>query len=100
MASLKYRLFDIDDESLEWIIKKRYTLPLPVLRLLLFLMPEALFGYLLRDVFDNVEGITAKQSFSILYQILKETAEFKNTHQNQVVYENRKEKLKYIILVE
>jgi hypothetical protein len=100
LASLKYRQYSIEEESFEWIIKKRYTLPLPVLRLLLFLVPEAIFRYFLRDFSGKVEGITVKQSLWILYQILKEIAESKSIYQNEVVYESRKENLIYIILVE
>ena len=100
MASLKYRQFIIDEDSLEWKISKRFTFPLLVLRILLILVPESILRNFFEDDFGTLEGITFKQLFWIIYQILKETAEFKQANQNQVVYENRKENLKYIILVE
>jgi hypothetical protein len=99
LASLKYRLYGVDEKSLEWIVKKRYTLPLLVVRLLLFI-PEAVLHYFLKDSQDYIEGITPKQFIRVIYEMLNEIAKFKDVHQNQIIYENRKEKLKHIILVE
>ena len=104
MISLKYRQYGINYETQELVLEKRYTLPLIIVRLSLFLVPESVLRNVLRKLADDfrgkIEGITLKQFIRMLIEICNEIAEAKNTNQNCIIYDDKEKQQKYVILVE
>lgn len=106
MASLKYKQYRIDNETLEWLPEKRYGVPLSIIRLGLLLIPDLVFGYLLRklagDSQGKIEGMTPKEFIRIIYKICSEMAEARgsSTDRASVIFAMEDDKQKSVLLVE
>ncbi len=106
MASLKYKRYRIDIETLEWIPEKRYSLPLPIVKFTLLIIPEFIIGYFLKKISEGfqgkIEGINSKEFIWIVYEICHEIVETNNITPNpaSTIIEIREEKQKSVLLVE
>ena len=73
MARLKYKQYRSEDGGSRLVLEKSYSVPLIVVRVALFLVPESVLLSILKKLADNpaikIEGITLKQFIRIIHRI-------------------------------